>query len=510
MPDEKIPDFSFLHDTPKGNDSSVLEHHASGSFVENPTSPIAESRDTPDQNVPEGKTEDTSPAESQPAWMDHVATTGGPQDSSTRFAAVFGHSADTTPKSTTAESPSGGLTEAVPSSSETDDTGKEEQCPPSLEQSEESGELETSDNEETLLTPEANAAASAPGDLEETVPMTTATESEAAEAGTSATPKAESDATETSESDLNRADADQAVESQGKDVGVVAASVAAESVASAVVATSSAKQAEQSSGEKTPSSPGAARGSSKDAKSSNLLVMVLISYASAMTLFCLYLLMQSYSGKPHELESLPDLKPPMKNDEIAYRLVPEGANLPPGHTLKLGESRRFGNVVVTPLRVEKEPLKFSHYSGDPGRSRPAAGPVLKLWLKFENVSSDQKFAPIDRLLVLKRIVDASRPEFLRSNQCIAPASRKGDLTETMLLYDLEMHGDWNFAGLADNPLIGPGESVEVYLPSEELDSISLDQPLIWRVQFRKGYHPTSYRGVTTLIEVKIEAGSIQA
>ena len=73
-----------------------------------------------------------------------------------------------------------------------------------------------------------------------------------------------------------------------------------------------------------------------------------------------------------------------------------------------------------------------------------------------------------------------------------------------------MHGDWNFAGLADNPLIGPGESVEVYLPSEELDSISLDQPLIWRVQFRKGYHPTSYRGVTTLIEVKIEAGSIQA
>lgn len=129
MPDEKIPDFSFLHDTPKGNDSSVLEHHASGSFVENPTSPIAESRDTPDQNVPEGKTEDTSPAESQPAWMDHVATTGGPQDSSTRFAAVFGHSADTTPKSTTAESPSGGLTEAVPSSSETDDTGKEEQCP---------------------------------------------------------------------------------------------------------------------------------------------------------------------------------------------------------------------------------------------------------------------------------------------------------------------------------------------------------------------------------------------
>jgi len=243
---------------------------------------------------------------------------------------------------------------------------------------------------------------------------------------------------------------------------------------------------------------------------SSLTLTLLVSYASAVTLICAYLVMQSFSGKPHDLESLPDLKPPMKDDEIAYRLVPEGASLPPGHTLRLGESRRYGNLLVTPLRVETSDLKFEHYTGDPARKRESVSDVMKLWVRFENVSEDQKFAPLDRTLVLKRIVDPEQPGRLRSNQFLSTVGDKGNLDRTFLLYDLEEYGDWNFAGVKDEPVLGPGESIETYLPAAPAADEELDGTVVWRIQFRKGYHPKSKRGVTTLIEVRFKKNEIQS
>ena len=237
---------------------------------------------------------------------------------------------------------------------------------------------------------------------------------------------------------------------------------------------------------------------------------ILVSYASAVTLICAYLIMQSYSGKPHDLESLPDLKPPMQDDQIAYRLVPEAATLPPGHELELGESRRYGNLMVTPLRVEKGALQFEHYTGDPARKRESVPQVLKLWVKFENVSKDQTFSPLDRKILLTRIVDSNNRAQLRSNQFLCPAGKKGDLENTFLLYDLEEYGDWNFAGMPDDPVLKPGESLEAYIPASPDASGELDGSAIWRVQFRKGYNPKSKRGVTTLIEVKFNENEIES
>ncbi len=94
-------------------------------------------------------------------------------------------------------------------------------------------------------------------------------------------------------------------------------------------------------------------------------------------------------------------------------------------------------------------------------------------------------------------------------QFLAPQSDKGNLDETILLYDLEMHGNWNFADFNEDLTLGPGESCEVYLPSREVEADETDQPLVWRVQFRKGYNPKSYRGVTTLIEVRFDPKKIQ-
>jgi len=49
----------------------------------------------------------------------------------------------------------------------------------------------------------------------------------------------------------------------------------------------------------------------------------------------------------------------------------------------------------------------------------------------------------------------------------------------------------------------------MYVPTDELGSEAVEGDLIWRMQFRKGFHPESMRGVTTLIEIEFNADQIQ-
>lgn len=237
--------------------------------------------------------------------------------------------------------------------------------------------------------------------------------------------------------------------------------------------------------------------------------LLLVSYASAITLGFLYLLMASAGTKPHELESLPDLVPPERNGQIALRLAPEDAEMPPGHTLRLGESQRFGNVLVTPLRVTRGPLRFEHQFRS-GTTRPDSDPVLKLWLRFENVSHDQTFAPLDSTLLLSRRVDPEDLSRLRANNFLARSSEKSLHGHRVLVYDLPIDSEWGLVGQSAGRKIGPGESLETFIPTTEEGIAELEGELIWRVQFRKGYHPQSRRGVTTLIEVVFSSSDIES
>ncbi|MCG6157984.1 hypothetical protein [Rubinisphaera margarita] len=446
MADEN-PDFSFLDQKKTANPEA-----ASGITKKSEETEPSEAEDT-DHVMSEPETPTTSESPSGLKWMDGPLLYQEP-DSSTRFATSLGKSSE--PKSAT-------------------------------------DHLRNIKQESKDETAEAEPAASA-------------TESSPEESSTSSKPEA-----------VSEPQREETAEAPSETVDEVAITPPVIPPASDETSSSPAKVPEEkskSAKEKSKSKPTPAK--KADSRKSNrktvsgLMLTLLVSYASAVTLICAYLVMQSFSGKPHDLESLPDLKPPMKDDEIAYRLVPEGATLAPGHTLRLGESRRYGNLLVTPLRVETSDLKFEHYTGDPARKRESVSDVMKLWIRFENVSKDQKFAPLDRTLVLKRIVDPDQPGRLRSNQFLTTVSDKGNLDRTFLLYDLEQYGDWNFAGIKDEPVLGPGESIETYLPAAAVADEELDGTVVWRIQFRKGYHPTSKRGVTTLIEVRFKKNQIQS
>lgn len=237
--------------------------------------------------------------------------------------------------------------------------------------------------------------------------------------------------------------------------------------------------------------------------------VLLLSYASAVTIALVVVLILLVVRREHALESLPDLKPKIRDKEVALELVPEGAEMAYGHTLRLGESRRFGSVSVTPLRVTRGSLSFVHFSGDASNRRPATGPVLQLWLRIENVSSDQAFPPLDRKLILTRVAGDENLCHWRANNFVYVAAEKSEnVGRHVLVYDLPEESSWEWSGEASDHVLKPGETLEACIPSAEEGIDDLQGDLLWRVHFRKGYHPESLRGVTTLIEVAFNSSEI--
>ena len=233
--------------------------------------------------------------------------------------------------------------------------------------------------------------------------------------------------------------------------------------------------------------------------------VIVASYASAMTLAFLYVWLR---GNVSTLD-LPDVVPAFKNGKYGMVLIDEGP-LPSPFRLKLGESKRYGNLLVTPLKVTKGPLQFVHFDGD-GQTRPATdSPVLKLWVKFENVSTDQTFPPLDEKLLFQRAPDREVTTQDRTNNYICLQSERKRSGKRIPVYTFPINGEWILKDQGLNSLVEPQSSWETYIPSNDEDLSDLKGPLCWRVHFRKGYNPKSRRGVTTLVEVEFDSKDIQA
>ncbi|MFN7867072.1 MAG: hypothetical protein ACK5TX_06675, partial [Planctomyces sp.] len=206
----------------------------------------------------------------------------------------------------------------------------------------------------------------------------------------------------------------------------------------------------------------------------------------------------------HPLESLPDVRPLQPGE---FQIIPPDAPLPPMHGLKLNESRRFGDVILTPLRVSREPLTFEHFQTHTPEPRLTSKPVLKLWLQFKNVSRDYAFLPYDNSLMSHRHPMFATDEFTQANSGLnlagtTNAPRILNFLHTALS-NLLLTGQH-----VDTP-VTPGQTVEVFVASAELPETELKQASwTWRIQFRKGVHQPSGHGVTTLVDVTFDTSEI--
>jgi hypothetical protein len=172
--------------------------------------------------------------------------------------------------------------------------------------------------------------------------------------------------------------------------------------------------------------------------------------------------------------------------------------MPIGHTLRLGESQRFGNLRVEPLRIVREPGEFAHFSGQARQPRQPTRPILKLWLRFTNVAPAQAIPPLDPHLVFSRRFNSRGEVEAKNFVCRAADTARG--RRLVFLYDHPETSEWDFVGQQLGRVLQPGESFDTFIPSTEEGLDQLTGELLWRVHFRKGYSPRGY-GVTTLVEV---------
>lgn len=236
---------------------------------------------------------------------------------------------------------------------------------------------------------------------------------------------------------------------------------------------------------------------------SKSVLLILFSYASAITIGFLYLLyIGSTRPGSYGLESLPDPVPPKRKTSGVYQ---ETAPMPDGHDLKIGDRQRFGNIEVTVLKVTRGPIQFRHFS-DAGKARLPSAPVLKLWLRFKNVSEDQEIAPLDDHLLFHRI-GRDRLTY-HSNQFVVRAEQKNNPdAKRVIAYDHIIGSGWDLADLPLDKPLQPGESRDYYVPTCENDLEALTGELLWRVHIRKGYSARG-NGVTTLFEVRFNSDAV--
>ena len=240
-------------------------------------------------------------------------------------------------------------------------------------------------------------------------------------------------------------------------------------------------------------------------KSLDLMMLVVWSYASAVTIVLVYLL---FFIKAHPLESLPDIKvPTRKGGEVARKYFAPKQELAPGHILRLGQSERFGSVKVTPVKVTRGIVKFEHGRQQGAEARQPTEPLLKLWLKFENVSRDQTFAPLDAVLLFKRNSNKPTGETVYANNFLGAAADRKQGGTLLYVYEHPVYSEFVMADQKLDKQVSPGKSWLTFIPSEEV-AVQLNGDLVWRFQFRKGYHPKSRNGVTTLVDVEFSSQDI--
>ena len=235
---------------------------------------------------------------------------------------------------------------------------------------------------------------------------------------------------------------------------------------------------------------------------SKAMFLVLISYASAMTLGFGWLLYLVKTGGGGGLEALPDPVPSKKTGFLWY---PPATVMTAGHNLEIGDSQRFGNIKVTVLKVTRGPIQFRHFS-NAKQTRPPTFPVLKLWLRFENVSEDQEIAPLDDQLLFHR--KGNNYTEYKSSQFVCRADQKTKAKPKIVIaYDHVSGSGWDLANLPLDKPLAPHESREYYVPTVEQNLDELTGDLVWRVHIRKGYSARG-NGVTTLFEVHFDSQDI--
>ncbi len=236
----------------------------------------------------------------------------------------------------------------------------------------------------------------------------------------------------------------------------------------------------------------------------------LLGYALFLTLLLLYLLLTGkiHLNSNHPLESLPDIRPLAPNE---FQAIPEDAALPAGHELQLGQSQRFGDIEVTPLRVTREALSFEDFQTGEAVETPDMEPKLKLWMRIRNVSAESSFPPFDADLMSHRSPPYSTDENTLVNSALWVATLADAPPVRVLNFHHSRHDPLVLSGQNAGKVLAPGQEFETWIASAVIpEAMVAETSIRWRIQIRKGVNQESLNGVTTLFDCSFRGADIEA
>jgi hypothetical protein len=222
--------------------------------------------------------------------------------------------------------------------------------------------------------------------------------------------------------------------------------------------------------------------------------IVLLSYASILTMALMWLLWTGRIPRAAAPEPPPADKP---TAEAAVEAVPRLAQpsadtppppLPPENITSLGKPIRLGDLQVTPLSVEARPVELVRTIDSEARRREADCLVLHLGLV--NLSKDQTFPPLDRILVRERELRSFDPYI---------ATSEG---RSIRLFPLALDSEWSLRG-QEFPVLKPGGSARTFIAAEPGSANEMAPEMTWRLRLRIGVYRSDMMGVNfTRAEVR--------
>lgn len=230
---------------------------------------------------------------------------------------------------------------------------------------------------------------------------------------------------------------------------------------------------------------GTSEGSVETDEAASRWPMVLLgSYASAMTIACLWLVLTG-RGRGHDAaptipaDSRPDLGQAAARGRPALPIPPIAED----HITAMKQPIRLGDLQVTPIRIDSGPVTLEHLPREPGSEQREEGKdALFLRLRLRNLSHDAAFTPLERSFV--REPDRGMPDsFIETGR-----------NERIEIYPLAQESEWAIEG-QDFPAIKPGESAEVVIVSDTDALGRLSNPLTWRVRLRVSPDATEIVGI---------------
>jgi len=228
------------------------------------------------------------------------------------------------------------------------------------------------------------------------------------------------------------------------------------------------------------------------ATSGGQLNMLLVTWASLATLTALYL-WWTRPDYPSNLDTIPD------DGTLQSMLLNKGKVSPLSAlderlVLPLHQTRRFGNLEVTPLGVEHR--RVSIITADGQRAYDPV--VLALRLRVKNAGGNQAFAPSDPAFTSfqgKSTTARAKNTMRVKNKVVFedgytytfahPVSDVESMEKRILPLAVE-YGQRERVAEQKFPVLNPGESAEVLLLSQEDSLVKVKGTMLWRVKLRKG------------------------